>query len=199
MKHSRRKTMQITLVALFLFQTLQVTPLLENDFVQVFRNSAPCASAAAACGERVVVALGSIDLNDQKMERGDVKVFKTGERYSAPKSGDYLEVAIKPVHPRVILARVQTPPPPDNKVLYDDNQFVIFEENLKPGETSALHSHNQRLAVFLNATQVQQWTDGKSEVRDLVPDLVTFRDAVVHVSKDVGKIPIRNILIEFKP
>jgi hypothetical protein len=199
MKHSRRKNMQITLVALFLFQTLQVTPLLENDFVQVFRNSAPCASAAAACGERVVVALGSIDLNDQKMERGDVKVFKTGERYSAPKSGDYLEVAIKPVHPRVILARVQTPPPPDNKVLYDDNQFVIFEENLNPGETSALHSHNQRLAVFLNATQVQQWTDGKSEVRDLVPDLVTFRDAVVHVSKDVGKIPIRNILIEFKP
>jgi hypothetical protein len=191
--------MRITLVALFLFQALQVKPVLENGFVRVFRNTAPCASAAARCGERVVVALGSIELNNQKMERGDVKVFKAGQRYSAPKSGEYLEVAIKPVHPKLILARIQTPPPPDNKVLLSDDQFTVFEENLKPDETSALHSHNQRLAIFLNATKVQQWTDGKEEVRELVPDLVTFRDAVVHVSKDVGSIPIRNILIEFKP
>lgn len=70
---------------------------------------------------------------------------------------------------------------------------------MEPGETSALHSHNRRLAVYLNKTQVQQWTNGKSEIRDLEPNVVTFRPAVVHASKDVGKIPIRNILIEFKP
>jgi hypothetical protein len=32
-----------------------------------------------------------------------------------------------------------------------------------------------------------------------VPDVVTWRPAVVHASKDVGTVPIRNVLIEFKP
>ena len=191
--------MHMILVALLFFQTVPASPLLENDFVQVFRNNAPCAGGAASCGERVVVALGSVEMSGQKMDRGDIKVFKAGERYSPPMSGDYLEVAIKPGHPKAIAPSAGTPPAPDNKVLYDGKQFTIFEEKMQPGETSSRHSHNQRLAIFLNRTQVQQWTDGKSETRELVPDVVTFRPAVVHMSKDVGNVPIRNILIEFKP
>jgi len=191
--------MRIILAALLFFQTLSTSPLLENDFVRVFRNSAPCAAGAASCGDRVVVALGSVEVSGQKMERGDVNVFKTGEKYARPKSGEYLEVVIKPGHPKVMAPSARTPPPPGNKVLYDGKEFTIFEEKMQPGEISSSHSHNQRVAIFLNRTQVQQWTDGKSETRELVPDLVTFRPAVVHISKDVGDIPIRNILIEFKP
>jgi hypothetical protein len=190
---------RIILAALLFFQTIPASPLLENDFVRVFRNSAPCAAGAASCGDRVVVALGSIEVSGQKMERGDIKVFKTGEKYSPPKSGEYLEVVIKPGHPKAIAPSAGTPPPPGNKVLHDGKDFTIFEEQMEPGELSSSHSHNQRLAIFLNRTQVQQWTDGKSETRELVPDLVTFRPAVVHISKDVGDVPIRNILIEFKP
>jgi quercetin dioxygenase-like cupin family protein len=191
--------MRMILAALLFFQTLSTSPLLENDFVRVFRNSAPCVSGAASCGDRVVVALGSMEVGGQKMERGDVKVFKTGEKYSPPKSGEYLEVVIKPGHPKVMAPSAGTPPPPGNKVLYDGKEFTIFEEKMQPGEISSSHSHNQRVAIFLNRTQVQQWTDGKSETRELVPDLVIFRPAVVHISKDVGTAPIRNLLIEFKP
>jgi len=191
--------MRIILAALLFLQTLSTSPLLENDFVRVFRNSAPCAAGAASCGDRIVVALGSIEVSGQKMERGDVKIFKTGEKYAPPKSGEYLEVVIKPGHPKVMALSAGTPPPPGNKVLYDGKEFTIFEEKMQPGEISSSHSHNQRVAIFLNRTQVQQWTDGKSETRELVPDLVTFRPAVVHISKDVGDVPIRNILIEFKP
>jgi len=191
--------MRILLVALLYFQTLQASPLLENEFVRVSRNAAPCAAAGPSCGDRVLVSLGSIEVSGEKMERGDVKVFKTGERYSPPKSGDYLEVVIKPGHPKAIAPSAGTPPAPDNKILHDGKEFTIFEEKMEPGELSSGHSHNQRLAIFLNRTLVQQWTDGKSETRELVPDVVTFRPAVVHVSKDVGNIPIRNILIEFKP
>jgi quercetin dioxygenase-like cupin family protein len=187
------------LAALLFFQTLSTSPLLENDFVRVFRNSAPCAAGAASCGDRVVVALASMEISGQKMERGDVKVFKTGEKYSPPKSGEYLEVVIKPGHPKVMAPSAGAPPPPGNKVLYDGKEFTIFEEKMQPGEISSSHSHNQRVAIFLNRTQVQQWTDGKSETRELVPDLVIFRPAVVHISKDVGAVPIRNLLIEFKP
>jgi len=191
--------MRMILVALLFFQTVPASPLLENDFVRVFRNSAPCAAGAASCGDRVVLALGAVELSGQKMQRGDVKVFKTGERYSPPKDGEYLEVVIKPGHPKVMAPAPSTPPAPGNKVLYDGKDFTIFEEKMQPGELSSTHSHNQRLAIFLNRTQVQQWTDGKDETRELVPDLVTFRPAVVHTSKDVGAVPIRNILIEFKP
>ena len=191
--------MRMILAALLFFQTLSTSPVLENDFVRVFRNSAPCASGAASCGDRVVVALGSMEVSGQKMGRGDVKVFKTGEKYSPPKSGEYLEVVIKPGHPKVMAPSAGAPPPPGNKVLYDGKEFTIFEEKMQPGEISSSHSHNQRVAIFLNRTQVQQWTDGKSETRELVPDLVIFRPAVVHISKDVGTVPIRNLLIEFKP
>jgi hypothetical protein len=198
--------MRIILAALLFFQTLSTSPLLENDFVRVFRNSAPCAAGAASCGDRIVVALGSIEVSGQKMERGDVKIFKTGEKYAPPKSGEYLEVVIKPGHPKVAALPAGTPPAPANKVLYDGKEFTIFEEKMEPGELSSGHSHNQRLAIFLNRTQVQQWTNywqrepsGESETRELIPDQVTFRPAVAHISKDVGIVPIRNILIEFKP
>jgi len=187
-------------LALFLFAQIHpANPLLENDFVQVSRNSAPCAAAAPSCGERVFLALGPVEVSGKQMERGDVRVFKAGERYSAPTSGEYLEVSIKPTHPKVIAPSAGTPPAPDNKVLYAGKDFTVFEEKMKVGEKSEPHSHNQRVAIFLNRTMVQQWTEGKSETRELVPDFVSFRPAVVHASKDVGEIPIHNILIEFKP
>jgi hypothetical protein len=191
--------MNLTLLVLLFLQAIQTSPLLENDFVRVFKNSAPCAAAATSCGERVFVAFGSVEVNGQKMERGDIKVFKTGERYSPPKSGQFLEVVIKAAHPKVMPPAPGTPPPPGNKVLYDGNDFTVFAEKMQPGEYAAPHSHNQRLAIFLNDTMVQQWTDGKEETRELIPDVVTWRPAVVHASKDVGAVPIRNILIEFKP
>jgi len=191
--------MNMMLVALLFLQAVQTSPLLENDFVRVFKNSAPCAMAAAACGERVLVALGSVEVNGQKMERGDIKVFKAGEHYSPPKSGDFLEVAIKPAHPKVMPQGSGTPPPPGNKILYDGKDFTVVAEKMQPGEYAAPHSHNLRLAIFLNDTMVQQWTDGKEETRELVPDVVMWRPAVVHASKDVGKVPISNLLIEFKP
>lgn len=146
-----------------------------------------------------MVALGAVEVNGQKMERGDIKVFNADERYSPPSSGDYLEVAIKPSHPKVLPLGAGTPPPPGNEILYDGKDFTVFAERMQPGEYSAPHSHNLRVAIFLNDTQVQQWTDGKVETRELVPDTVMWRRAVVHASKDVGTAPIRNILIEFKP
>ena len=191
--------MKLILAALLFLQTMPASPLLENEFVRVFKNSAPCAAAAAGCGDRVVVAFGSIEVNGQKMERGDVKVFKTGERYSPPKSGDFLEVAINPAHPKVMPPAPGTPAPPGNKVLFDGKDFTVFAEKMQPGEYAAPHSHNLRLAIFLNDTMVQQWTNGKEETRELVPDVAMWRPPVVHASKDVGKIPISNLLIEFKP
>ena len=198
-------SLHIALLALLLFQTAQAGPLLENEFVRVSRNAAPCATGASDCGDRVLVALGPIELEGKQLQRGEIKVFKAGERYSPPQNGDYLEVAIKPGHPKPAAPPAGTPPAPDNKVLYDAKDFTVFAEKMHPGELSTVHSHNSRLAIFLNRTLVQQWNapdvppDGKSDTRELTPDTVMWRPPVVHASKDVGKLPISNLLIEFKP
>jgi hypothetical protein len=191
--------MKIILTALLFFQTLPGTPVVDNDFVRVFRNQAPCAAGAASCGARVMVALGPIEVGGQKMKRGEVKGFKAGERYTPPTTGEYLEVVIKPSHPKVMAPTAGTPAEPDNKILYDGKDFFVAAEIMQPGELSTQHSHNLRIAINLNKTQVEQWTDGKDETRELVPDTVAWRPAVVHISKDVGKIPISNLLIEFRP
>ncbi|HWF14522.1 MAG TPA: hypothetical protein VG272_12345 [Candidatus Acidoferrales bacterium] len=191
--------MTLLLVATIFLQAALGAPLVDNEFVRVFKNSAPCAAAAASCGERVVVALGPLELNGQKMERGDIKGFKAGEHYAAPKAGNFLEISIKPTHPNVMPPVAGTPAAPHNKVLYDAQDITVFEEKMQPGEYDPQHSHNVRLAIFLNDTMVEQWTDGKDETRELIPDVVTWRPAVVHASKDVGKVPIHNLLIEFKP
>jgi hypothetical protein len=191
--------MKMLLAAMIFLQATQGAPAVDNEFVRVVKNSAPCATAAPACGDRIVVALGPIEVNGQKMDRGDVKGFKAGEKYSAPKNGNYLEVSIKPTHPKVMPPAAATPPAPHNKILYEGNDITVFEEKMQPDEYDAPHSHNVRLAIFLNDTMVEQWTDGKDETRELIPDVVTWRPAVVHASKDVGKVPIHNILIEFKP
>lgn len=187
------------IAALLLLQAMPGSPVVDNEYVRAFRNSAPCAAGGASCGARVVVALGSIEINGQKMERGEIKGFTAGEKYAAPSSGNYLEVAIKPGHPRPPAPPAGSPPPPGNKILYDAPDFTVFAERMAVGEYSAAHSHNVRLAIFLNDTMVEQWTNGKDETRELIPDTVTWRPAVVHASKDVGKVPISNLLIEFKP
>ena|SRR5215472_11417620 len=198
-------SLHIVLAIFLLWQTSQSAPLLENEFVRVSRNAAPCAAGAATCGDRVLVALGPVKLGAQKLQRGQIKVFKAGKSYSPPQAGDYLEVAIKPAHPKPSAPPAGTPPAPDNKVLYDGKGYTVFAEKMEPGELSSVHSHNLRLAIFLNRTLVQQWNapatppTGKSETRELVPDTVMWRPSVVHASKDVGKTPISNLLIEFKP
>jgi len=191
--------MKMLFLAFMFLQAMQGVPLVDNDFVRVIKNSAPCAAAGASCGDRIVVALGPIEINGQKLDRGEVKGFTAGERYSPPKDGNFLEVSIKPTHPKVMPPAPGTPAAPHNRVLYDAKDITVFEEKMQPDEYDPPHSHNVRLAIFLNDTLVEQWTGGKDETRELIPDVVTWRPAVVHASKDVGKVSIHNILIEFKP
>jgi hypothetical protein len=180
------------------------TPALDNDYVRVMRNVASCARAnTPGCGHRVIVALGKIQLrfggSRRDMTRGDVAVFKPAESYEAPSGGSFFEVNIKPKHPPV-QSPTESIPPEKNAIRYDGRRFFIFEEKLGPGDTRARHSHSQRVVMQLNATRLQQWPDGGSEVFvDTVPDRPTFNPPVIHKVKNVGDAPLRGIVIEFKP
>ena len=184
---------------------LQAQPVaLENDYVRVMRDAAPCASAATpGCGDRVIVALGEIELRfgktSRKMTRGDIAVFKPGESYEPPKGGAFFEVAIKAKHPPV-----ESPgeiiPPEKNAIRYDGERFFIFEERLAPGDTRPRHSHSQRIVMQLNQTRLQQWPEGAPEIFvETMPDRAAFNPPVIHTVKNVGNAPLRGIVIEFKP
>jgi hypothetical protein len=196
--------MRFALVALAAgLQTLSGTSL-ENDYVRITRNAAPCAAASpSVCGERVLVALGPIQFEQygqpRRLERGQIAVFRWNESYTGPMSGLFVEVSIKQDRPRV-----QTPPvliPPEkNELLYDGDAFFVFEERLPPGETRARHSHSQRVVIVLNDTKLQQWPDGQPAVfRTEVADEVKFNQPVTHAVKTIGDKPLRNIVIELKP
>ena len=180
------------------------SPVLENDYVRVMRDTVMCAiSKRAECGDRVIVALGNIELRSgnsrRKMKRGDIAVFKHGESYKTPSGGSYFEVNIKPFHPPV-----QSPseiiPPEKNAIRYDGDRFFVFEEKLAVGDTRARHSHSQRVVMQLNRTRLQQWPDGQPEIFvDILPDRVAFNPPVIHTAKNVGDAALRGIVIEFKP
>jgi hypothetical protein len=181
-----------SMLALFVvLALLQNAPVvLENEYVRVSRDSITCGEGGEGCQDRILVALDGSD-------RGDITVFRTGDRYRAP-AGRFLEVVIKPGHPPAIVPGVRIAPD-KNAILHDGRDFFVFEEKLDPGDTRARHSHSQRVVIVLNRTRLQQWPDGQSEIfRDQIPDDVRFNPPVVHVVKTVGDKPLRNIVIEFK-
>lgn len=192
------------MVLLFLFLLQAQAPALENDYVRVTRDAASCAQAnTRGCGDRVIVALGDMDLKagnkHRKMTRGDIAVFKPSESYEAPTGGAFFEVNIKPNHPPV-QSPAEMIPPEKNSMRYEGEHFFIFEERLAVGDTRARHSHSQRVVMQLNKTRLQQWPDGHPEIFvDIVPDRVTFNPPVIHSAKNVGDAALRGIVIEFKP
>ena len=188
------------LSALLLLQASSASTALDNEYVRVTRDSAPCAAAPFGCGSRVIVALAPLAIGARKMERGDVAVFGPGERHPVPTGGSYFEVTLKLAHPRVLLPDTVIPPT-GNVVRYDGAPFRIFEERLAVGEFRPRHSHPQRVVIQLNRTKLKQLVDGQPEalVRDIEPDRPTFNAPVVHTSENVGDKPLRGIVIELKP
>jgi hypothetical protein len=175
---------------------------LDNEYVVVTRGATPFASAHAGFAERVIVALGDIEITDhgqrRALTRGDIAVFGEQDEYEPP-SGSFFEVAIRRDHPAV-KAPAEIIPPEKNAIRYDGKDFFVFEEKLAPGDTRARHSHSQRVVIQLNSARLQQWPDnGPSILVDTVPERVSFNAPVVHTVKNVGEIPLRGIIIEFKP
>ena len=192
--------MKIELLAWFVAANVAA---IDNEYVVVTRDAAPFAAAHAGFAERVIVALGEIEVSAsgtrKKLARGDIAVFAAGEEYEPPTGGAFFEVAIKSTHPPV-----QSPPeiiaPEKNAMRYDGAGFFVFEEKLAPGETRARHSHSQRVVMQLNRTQLQQWPDNAAPILvETVPERVSFSPPVIHVVKNIGEVPLRGIIIEFKP
>lgn len=175
---------------------------LENEYVLVSRDRAPYAEASnPGSGDRVVVAMGDLTLTSRtttkKLSRGQFAVFEKGDSYELPQRSAFFEVAIKPDHPPL-----KTPgemiPPAKNLLIYDGPRFFIYEEKLEPGDIRPRHSHCQRVEIRLNnGPMLDQWFDAPRP--PLQPTIVNWREPVIHTVRNIGDMPLRNLIIEFKP
>lgn len=172
---------------------------LENEYVRVSRDNAPF--AAAGNGDRVIVAMGPLAFMAgdalQSLDRGEFFVFGAGDSYQLPSGARFFEVAIKPDHPPV-KAPSEIIPPSKNMMLYEGERFFVYEETLDPGDIRPRHSHCQRVEIRLNnGPMLDQWFDPPRQ--PMQPSIVNWREPVIHTVRNVGDMPLRNLIIEFKP
>ena len=177
---------------------------LENDFVKVMRQSGLGFSKDnSAFGKRVIVALTETKIKSNKtnkfLKRGEVAVFQWNEKYKIIE-GDFFEVAIKKNHP-ASQGPEQWIEPIKNIIIYEDSEIRIFEERLDAGDTRPLHSHAQRVVTRLNEVQLtdpRYKPNGSPGGGIQIPNTVRFAGPMVHVVKNLSKISLFNIIIEFK-
>lgn len=177
---------------------------LENDYVLVSRNMAPCAIATpGTCEDRVILAMGDLMLASEgkkrAMKRAEIAVFGAKQSYEIAVGSPFFEIAIKPKHPP-IRAPAERIPAPANLAVYQGKTFFIYEEILPVGQTRPRHSHAQRVEIRLNhgpMLRQQVWRDGK--MVELEPVIVNWRDPVIHVVTNIGDLPLRNFILEFIP
>ena len=180
------------------------TVALENDYVRVTKDAAPCATAAPAqCEDRVILAMGDVTLKvggaGRQMSYGQIAVFKAGESYEPPAGGAYFEVAVKPGHPPV-KSPPELIPPPKNMIVFEGANFFIYEEKLAVGDTRPRHSHSQRVEIRLNnGPRLHQWVYQGDKVTESEPAIVNWREPIIHTVKNIGDMPLRNFILEFLP
>jgi hypothetical protein len=171
---------------------------LENDYVRVSRNATPFAGVAA---DRVIVAVAPLDFMAgdarQNLERGEFFVFGPGDTYQMPADASFFEVAIKPDHPPV-KEPPEIIPPAKNTLLYEGERFFIYEESLNVGDVRPRHSHCQRVEIRLNNGPMLEQTFDPPRP-PMQPGIVNWREPVIHTVRNVGDMPLRNLIVEFKP
>jgi len=179
--------------------------ILENKYVIVNKDKTVNAIGNdSSISERVIVALTDVRIKSTKgkikLHRGETAVFQYAESYEI-KKGEYFEISIKKNHPKPMKPKVWYEPT-KNKSVFENEDFRIFKEQLGAGEERAFHSHLERLVVRLNRVQLTDprfYPNGQEGVGIQEPNTVKFAEPVEHVVKNLGKIPLFNIVLEFKP
>ena len=177
---------------------------LDNAYVRVMHNAVACPAAhTPGFGTRVVVALAEMTVHSNRgstnLKRGEIAVFLAHESYTSP-TGEFFEVAFKTHHPPV-KGSEEWVEPLKNTMVYEDEEFRVFEERLAPGDTRELHSHAQRIVVRLNEVQLtdpRYHPEGTPGGGIQVPNTVRFAEPIVHVVRNLSAIPLFNVVLEFK-
>jgi quercetin dioxygenase-like cupin family protein len=87
------------------------------------------------------------------------------------------------------------------KLIAENDDVRVLEGDLAPGVKTAMHSHPAVMAVILQPAVVK-WTMPDGKTAQSAPDAkrgtVIAMPAQTHISENVGKKPMKTIIIEFK-
>ena len=175
----------------------------DNEYFRVLKNSVGSAALNTNIGTRVIVALTNCVVQSSRgsseLRRGQITVFRVDETFKPP-TGEYFEVAFKLNHPP-LKAPEKWIEPLKNTIVYQDDQFRVFEERLEAGGIRELHSHAQRVVVRLNTVQLTDprfHETARPGTGIQEANTAKFAEPVVHAVRNTSKLPLFNIVIEFK-
>ena len=120
---------------------------------------------------------------NKKIAQGEIVVYKGNNIYKITR-GAFFEVVVKKVHPELTKPEKWLEPL-NNKIVYEDAQFRVFEERLVPGEPRPSNTNAQRITIRLGNAGLQ------------VANSVKFAETNTHVVKHIETVP-DNVVIEFK-
>jgi quercetin dioxygenase-like cupin family protein len=84
-------------------------------------------------------------------------------------------------------------------VLFENERVRLLEARLKPGDSSALHSHPDYLVYNLEDGRVKfGGPSGEGEEVELKAGEVMWRDAEEHTAEGVGSTDVHALLFEVK-
>lgn len=180
------------------------TALIENEFVTVHKNETVFNNANdIVIQTRVIVALSKLKIKSSRgivrLHRGEIAVFFATDFYTIT-TGEFFEIGIKTNHPNPLLPEIWYEPL-KNKVIFENQEFRVFEERLGAHEDRALHSHLQRVVVRLNKVQLtdpRYYKNGQEGKGIQEPNTVKYALPTEHVVRNLSGIPLFNIVLEFK-
>lgn len=85
------------------------------------------------------------------------------------------------------------------KVVFENERARVLEVRMKPGQSSAMHSHPDYVVYVLDDGKVRFTSgSGESAELDLPAGAVMWRDAEEHATTNIGPTEVRALFFEPK-
>jgi len=92
-----------------------------------------------------------------------------------------------------------TADPKHYTVEFENDKVRVLRVHYAPGEQSSMHGHPNLVAVFLGDGEAKfTYPDGNEEQAEVKTGQAMWFPATEHLPENVGKTPIRGILVELK-
>src|SRR5438045_8554833 len=89
--------------------------------------------------------------------------------------------------------------PPYYKVLLENDQVLVIEYHLKPGEKEPMHSHPAGVVYVLSGGKLKfSYPDGKTEEKAAATGETIWRDPTTHAVENIGNTEAHAIAVDLK-
>jgi quercetin dioxygenase-like cupin family protein len=89
--------------------------------------------------------------------------------------------------------------PKNYKVVLDNDEVRVIDDQSNPGDKAAWHSHPDMVVYVLEGGTSKSTTkDGKSKITEFKKGQTVWMNAIIHATENIGKTKIHLLLVELK-